>query len=117
MDYLASISPFSSFDLSDYTAGADAAAPLADVSNSSPAMSTYTTTGTGSGVFVDSGWQNALLGGLTTALNYAIKRDAYDHGMIPAAGAATAQQVVVQQKQTNGLFLLLLVIGAVVVLK
>lgn len=116
MDWLSSISPYSQY-LDDYTAGADVTSPLSDVSNSSPAMQTYTATGTGSGVFIDSGWQNAIMGGLQTALNYAIKRDAYDHGMIPQAGAATAQQVVVQQRQTNGIFLMLCAVGAILVLK
>lgn len=114
-DWLSTISPFA-YAIDDYSAGADITSPLTDVSNGAQDMQTYTATGNGSGVFIDSGWQNAIMGGLQTALNYAIKRDSYQQG-IPQAGAATAQQVVVQQKQTNVIFIGLCVLGAVLVLK
>jgi hypothetical protein len=115
-DYLSSISPFASFDLGVVTYGADDASPLGDVSNGAPAMQTYTNTGNGSGVFVDTSWQNAIIGGLSKVVDYAIKKDAYSMGG-PLANQATGQQVMVQQRQTNGTFLLLCAVGAFMLLK
>ena len=115
MDYLATMSPF---NLDDITAGADDASPLGDVSQSSMPMQTYTNTGNGSGVFIDTSWQQSIFGGLSKVVDYAIKRDAYSMGMSVQAGQAgtTGQQLIVQKKQTNGMFLLLLAVGAFVVL-
>ncbi len=115
-DYLRSIS---TFNLDDYTAGADAASPLTDVSYSDEPMQTYTPTGNGSGVFLDSSLQNTILGGLSKVVDYAIKRDAYNMGMqMPVGvGGATGQQLQVQRKQTNGLFLLLCGLGVYLVVK
>jgi len=104
------------FNLDNVTWGADAGSPLSDVSYGSPAMESYTPTGTGSGTFIDSGWQQAIVGGLQTALNYAIVRDSYKNG-VPLAGQATQQQVVVQRQQTNGIFLLVCGLAAILVLK
>ena len=106
------------FNLDNVTWGADAASPLSDVSYGSQPMESYTPTGTGSGTFISADWQQGILGGLQTALNYAITRDAYKNGLpINGVAAATQQQVVVQQKQTNGMFLLLCAVGLVLVLK
>lgn len=115
-DYLASISQF---DLSDITSGADNPAPLGDVSNGWTSMDTSTPTGNGSGVFVDTSWQNQIFGGLSKVVDYAIKRDAYTMGMsMPVGqGGSTGQQLLVQRKQTNGLFLLLAGVGLFLVLK
>ena len=71
-DYLSSIS---NFDLDGLMYGSDRPAPLPDVSWSSPPMESYTPTGTGSGQFIDTTTQNALLGGLDKVLNWAIQRD------------------------------------------
>ena len=76
MDWLSKISPYGDFNLNDVTYGADVSSPLPDVSWSSPAMESSTPTGTGSGQFIDTSTQNALLGGLNNVLNWAIQRDA-----------------------------------------
>lgn len=109
-DYLSSISEF---NLDDYTAGADTASPLADNSWGSEPMQTSTPTGNGTGVYVDTGWQNAILGGINKALDYAIKKDQYQMGMsLPGMQPGNSQQVLAQQrKQTNFLFLGLVGIG------
>lgn len=73
MDWL---SATSTIDLDAIMKGSDSPAPLTDVSWSSPAMESYTPTGTGSGQFIDTQTQNTLLGGLTSVLNYALQRDA-----------------------------------------
>lgn len=110
MDYLQSIS---TFNLDDYTAGADAASPLPDVSNGWAPMTTSTPTGNGSGQFLDTSTQNLIFGGLKSVLDYAIKRDQYQMGMaLPGMQATTSQQVLQQQgKQTNFLFLALCGLG------
>lgn len=107
------------FDLAAITGGADAASPLTDVSNGGEPMQTYTATGNGSGVFIDSSLQNQIFGGLSKVLDYAIKRDAYQMGMqMPVGqGGSTGQQLMVQRKQTNGMFLLLCGVGLFMVLK
>jgi hypothetical protein len=114
MDYLASLSQF---NLDDYTAGADNASPLSDVSNGDSPMQTYTPTGNGTGVFLDTGWQNAIFGGLSKVVDYAIKKDAYNMGIPLNNAAVTSQQALVQRNQSNGLFLLLCGVGVYLVLK
>lgn len=102
------------FDLSGVLSGADQASPLPDVSNGAPAMETYTPTGNGSGVFVDTSWQNQIFGGLNKVLDYAVQRDAYRMGAlptIPGTYGATSQQVYQQRRSQNGLMLLLLGVG------
>lgn len=106
------------FDLGAITGGADASSPLSDVSNGAEPMQSYTATGNGSGVFLDTSMQNTILGGLSKVVDYAIRRDAYSMGMaMPAGQASTGQQLIVQRKQTNGMFLLLIGLGAFLVLK
>jgi hypothetical protein len=110
VDYLSSISDF---NLDDYTAGADVSSPLPDVSNGWAPMTTSTPTGNGSGQFLDTSMQNAIFGGLSKVLDYAIKRDQYNMGMaLPGMQATNSQQVLaVQKKQTNFLFLAMCGLG------
>lgn len=110
MDYLKSMEYF---DMGQYTAGAATSSPLADVSNSSEDMQSYTATGNGSGQFLDTSTQNQIFGGLSKVLDYALQRDAYKMQMNAQLqqGPATQQQVVVQGKQTNFMFLALCGLG------
>ena len=107
------------FDLGAITGGADAESPLGDVSNGAPSMQTYTPTGTGSGVFVDTSWQNQMFGGLSKVVDYAIKRDARTMDRLGpnSQGATGQQQMQVQRKQTNTMFLLLCGVGLFLALK
>jgi hypothetical protein len=114
VDYLSSMSQF---NLDDYTAGADNASPLSDVSNGDAPMQSYTATGNGTGAFLDTSAQNAIFGGLSRVLDYALRRDAYQMGMPLNNAAATQQQVQIQRKQSNGMFLLLCGVGVYLAVK
>lgn len=108
MDYLKSMEQY---DFSQYEAGA--VDPVrTDVSYSGEDMQTSTATGNGSGVFLDSGWQNALFGAIPKVVDYALQRDAVKMGMVaPMGQPTTQQQVQVQGKQTNFMFLALCGLG------
>jgi hypothetical protein len=79
---------------------------LPDVSYGAPPMETSTSTGNGFGDFFDSKAGGALLGGLTTALNYAMFRDQQKYTAVAnAPQQAVQQQVAVQQVRNNNLLL------------
>jgi len=109
MDWLSKISPYGDFNLNDVTYGADVSSPLPDVSWSSPDMESSTPTGTGSGQFIDTATQNALLGGLDKVLNWAIQRDtakiqqdtAYQLAGTQYAGTNNALNYQAQQSAAN----------------
>lgn len=107
------------FDLAAITGGADAASPLSDVSNGAEPMQSYTPTGNGSGVFIDTSLQNQIFGGLSKVMDYAMQRDAYQmRANLPlGVNGATGQQLQVQRKQTNGMFLMLCGVGLFLALK
>jgi len=107
------------WDLSQLTSDALAVSPLGDVSNGAENMQSYTPTGNGSGVFLDTTSQNQIFGGLGKVLDYALQRDAYKIGMAsPLNGRPTTQQQVqIQQKQGNFLFLALCGIGIYLMVK
>lgn len=73
--------------------GEDTGGVLSDVSNGAPDESPTTPTGTGTGYYVPPAWESGLLGGITTALNYAIVRDqakfAAKTGYAPGAAPMT----------------------------
>lgn len=117
MDYLSQLSG-GLFDLDEITAGVNVTSPRADNSWGAPAMETHTPTGNGSGVFMDSSWQQTIFGGLSKVVDYAIQRDAIKMQMNqPYYQPATQQQVQVQGKQTNFLFLALCGLGIYLVAK
>lgn len=115
-DYLSSIS---NFDLESLMYGSDRPAPLPDVSWSSPAMESSTPTGTGSGVFMDSSLQNALLGGLDKALNWAIARDTakinqQTQNQLAGTQAGSVNTMLAYQAQSAAANRKLILIGAAV---
>ena len=96
----------SDYDSDPYNALGTGAAVLPDVSYGAPAMETSTATGNGFGDFFDSKAGGALLGGLTTALNYAMFRDQQRYTAVAnAPQQAVQQQVAVQQVRNNNLLL------------
>ena len=96
----------SDYDSDPYNALGTGAAVLPDVSWSSPAMETSTSTGNGFGDFFDSKAGNFVLGGLNTALNYAMYRDQRQFTAVAnAPQQAVQQQVAVQQVRNNNLLL------------
>lgn len=108
------------FNLSGVTAGADVTSPRDDNAWGAPAMETNTPTGNGTGVYVDSSWATALMGGLNKAVDYAIQRDAFQmRAQVPfgQVQGSTSQQVQVQRKQTNFMFLALCGVGIYLVAK
>lgn len=120
MSLLSSISPFGDFSLNEITYGADTASPLPDVSWSSPAMESSTPTGTGSGVFMDSSLQNALLGGLDKALNWAIARDTakinqQTQNQLAGTQAGSVNTMLAYQAQQSAANRKLMLMGAAVV--
>lgn len=74
-----------------------------DVSNGAQDMQPSTSTGNGSGVFLDTGTQNAIFGTLTNVLNYALKRDQIkmQAGLAQPQQQAQAQIQYVQTKNNN----------------
>lgn len=79
---------------------------LPDVSYGAPPMETSTSTGNGFGDFFDSKAGNFVLGGLSTALNYAMYRDQRQFTAVAnAPQQAVQQQVAVQQVRNNNLLL------------
>ena len=104
-------------DSDPYNALGTGAAVLPDVSWSSPAMETSTATGNGFGDFFDSKAGGALLGGLQTALNYAIYRDQRQFTAVAnAPQQAVQQQVAVQQVRNNNLLLWAAIAGGLIFL-
>jgi len=101
------------FDLSQLTSDALNTSPLGDVSDGAENMQSYTATGNGTGVFLDTSAQNSIFGGLSKVLDYALQRDAYKMGMTSSVNGrpSTQQQVLVQGKQTNVMFLALCGLG------
>lgn len=102
---------FPGFGSSDYdsdpynTLGAGGTV-VQDVAWGAPAMETSTATGNGFGDFFDSKAGGALLGGLQTALNYAMFRDQQKYTAVAnAPKQAVQQQVAVQQVRNNNLLL------------
>ena len=96
----------SDYDSDPYNTLGTGATVLPDVSWSSPAMETSTSTGNGFGDFFDSKAGNFVLGGLNTALNYAIYRDQQKYTAVAnAPQQAVQQQVAVQQVRNNNLLL------------
>lgn len=71
-DYYSTISPF---NLDAVMAGSDSPAPLPDVSWASQPMESYTSTGNGSGQFIDTATQNGIFNLLDKGLNWAIQKD------------------------------------------
>ncbi|WP_426079280.1 hypothetical protein [Janthinobacterium sp. PSPC3-1] len=74
-----------------------------DVSNGAQDMQPSTSTGNGSGVFLDTSTQNAIFGTLTNVLNYALKRDQIkmQAGLAQPQQQAQAQIQYVQTKNNN----------------
>lgn len=83
-------------------------------------MTTSTPTGGGSGVFMDTGWQNGLFGMLQQGLNYALLRDQQKMTAVaynPVAQAQqAAQQSAIMQQSRNANLLVLLAVGGLVLL-
>jgi hypothetical protein len=71
-----------------------------DVSNGAQDMQPHTSTGNGSGVFLDSGMQNAIFGTLSNVLNYALKRDQIKM-QAGLAQPQQQQQAAIQYVQTK----------------
>lgn len=85
-----------------------------DVAWSSPAEQPSTPTGNGSGQFVSSDWQGAIIGGLQTALNYALYRDQQKMTAVAQAPVQQAQlQTQVAQVQHNNTLTYVLIGAAV----
>lgn len=102
------VDPYTSFGAGGY------AKVLTDVSFSSPPEQPNTPTGNGSGQFVSSDWQGAVLGGLQTALNYAIYRDQQKMTAVAQAPVQQAQlQTQVAQVQHNNTLTYVLIGAAV----
>ncbi|MCM2564819.1 hypothetical protein O3299_07070 [Janthinobacterium sp. SUN176] len=96
----------SDYDSDPYNTLGTGATVLPDVSWSSPAMETSTSTGNGFGDFFDSKAGNFVLGSLNTALNYAMYRDQRQFTAVAnAPQQAVQQQVAVQQVRNNNLLL------------
>lgn len=71
-----------------------------DVSNGAQDMQPSTSTGNGSGVFMDSGMQNQIFGTLQNVLNYALKRDQIKM-QAGLAQPVQQQQAAIQYVQTK----------------
>lgn len=94
--------------------GAGSVMPVyTDVSRGAPNEQPWTSTGNGTGVFIDQSAQNSLFGGLQTVLNYALLRDQQKMTRVANAPVQAAQaQAQVQQAATSNLLLYALIGGA-----
>lgn len=100
------------------TQGATDGTPLTDVSNGAPAEQPYSSTGGGSGYFID----GATLGGmLNKVLDYSLLRDQQQMGVVPVPQYSQAgiTQTAAMQKASDKrlLFLGALGLGAFFLLK
>ena len=96
----------SDYDSDPYNTLGSGGTVAQDVAWGAPAMETSTATGNGFGDFFDSKGGAALLGGLSTALNYAMFRDQQKYTAVAnAPQQAVQQQVAVQQVRNNNLLL------------
>ena len=107
----------SDYDSDPYNALGAGGTVVQDVSYGAPAMETSTATGNGFGDFFDSKAGNFVLGGLNTALNYAMYRDQRQFTAVAnAPQQAVQQQVAVQQVRNNNLLLWAAIAGGLIFL-